>query len=160
LAQTIVQALGVAGLAPQRLELEITESIFIGNVERTLSVLHGLRSLGVRIALDDFGTGYSSLSYLRSFPFDKLKIDQSFVRDLHIDASAHAIIRAITTLAAALGIETLAEGVELSSHMDVLRSEGCDMIQGYLISRPVPVGAIPALIMRMKGEEPLRVAAS
>ena len=156
LAQTIVQALGAAGLPPSRLELEITESIFIGNVERTLSVLHGLRSLGVRIALDDFGTGYSSLSYLRSFPFDKLKIDQSFVRDLHTDASAHAIIRAITTLAAALGIETLAEGVELASHMEVLRSEGCDMIQGYLISRPVPANTVAALVQQMNGSIALR----
>ena len=158
LAQTIVQALGAAGLPPSRLELEITESIFIGNVERTLSVLHGLRSLGVRIALDDFGTGYSSLSYLRSFPFDKLKIDQSFVRDLHSDASAHAIIRAITTLAAALGIETLAEGVELASHMEVLRNEGCDMIQGYLISRPVPASAVLRLVEQMSGGVALRSA--
>jgi diguanylate cyclase (GGDEF)-like protein len=159
LAQTIIQALAVAGLPPSRLELEITESIFIGNVERTLSVLHGLRSLGVRIALDDFGTGYSSLSYLRSFPFDKLKIDQSFVRDLDSDVSAHAIIRAITTLATALGIETLAEGVELDSHMEVLRTEGCDMIQGYLISRPVPASAVAGLVLRMDGEAPRRAAA-
>jgi diguanylate cyclase (GGDEF)-like protein len=159
LAQTIIQALGAAGLPPSRLELEITESIFIGNVERTLSVLHGLRSLGVRIALDDFGTGYSSLSYLRSFPFDKLKIDQSFVRDLDSDASAHAIIRAITTLAAALGIETLAEGVELASHMEVLRNEGCDMIQGYLISRPVPASAVAGLVVQMGGDAGHRAAA-
>jgi diguanylate cyclase (GGDEF)-like protein len=158
LVQTIVQALAAAGLQPSRLELEITESIFIGNVERTLSVLHGLRSLGVRIALDDFGTGYSSLSYLRSFPFDKLKIDQSFVRDLHSDASAHAIIRAITTLAAALGIETLAEGVELASHMEVLRTEGCDMIQGYLISRPVPASEVAGLVHQMNGNMALRSA--
>lgn len=159
LAQTIVQALAAAGLPPSRLELEITESIFISNVERTLSVLHGLRSLGVRIALDDFGTGYSSLSYLRSFPFDKLKIDQSFVRDLDSDTSAHAIIRAITTLAAALGIETLAEGVELASHMEVLRTEGCDMIQGYLISRPVPASAVNGLVLQMEGEAPRRAVA-
>jgi diguanylate cyclase (GGDEF)-like protein len=156
LAQTIVQALAASGLPASRLELEITESIFIGNVERTLSVLHGLRSLGVRIALDDFGTGYSSLSYLRSFPFDKLKIDQSFVRDLHSDASAHAIIRAITTLAAALGIETLAEGVELASHMEVLRTEGCDMIQGYLISRPVPASEVAGLVHQINGSIALR----
>jgi diguanylate cyclase (GGDEF)-like protein len=159
LAQTIVQALAVAGLSPSRLELEITESIFIGNVERTLSVLHGLRSLGVRIALDDFGTGYSSLSYLRSFPFDKLKIDQSFVHDLDSDLSSHAIIRAITTLAAALGIETLAEGVELASHMEILRNEGCDMIQGYLISRPVPASAVARLVFKMEEEAPRRIAA-
>lgn len=151
LAQTIVQALAAAGLPPARLELEITESIFIGNVERTLATLHSLRGLGVRIALDDFGTGYSSLSYLRSFPFDKLKIDQSFVRDLGSDASAAAIIRAITTLAAALGIETLAEGVELESTMEALRHEGCDLIQGYLVSRPVPFSEVAGLVQRLNG---------
>jgi EAL domain-containing protein (putative c-di-GMP-specific phosphodiesterase class I) len=151
LAQTIVQALAAAGLPPARLELEITESIFIGNVERTLATLHSLRGLGVRIALDDFGTGYSSLSYLRSFPFDKLKIDQSFVRNLGSDASAAAIIRAITTLAAALGIETLAEGVELESTMEALRHEGCDLIQGYLVSRPVPFSEVAGLVQRLNG---------
>ncbi|KUR71666.1 hypothetical protein AQZ52_08615 [Novosphingobium fuchskuhlense] len=160
LAQTIVQSLAAAGLPAHRLELEITESIFIGNVERTLGMLHGLRTLGVRIALDDFGTGYSSLSYLRSFPFDKLKIDQSFVRDLGNDASAHAIIRAITTLAAALGIETLAEGVELEATMDALRREGCDLVQGYLISRPVPAGAVAALVQQMNGGGALRRASA
>lgn len=149
LAQTILQALANSGLAPGRLELEITESIFIGNVQRTLDALHSLRALGVRIALDDFGTGYSSLSYLRSFPFDKLKIDQSFVRDLDGISNAHAIVRAITTLAHALGIETLAEGVELPIHMELLQREGCDMVQGYLISRPVPVAQIAALIDRL-----------
>ena len=152
LAQTIVQSLAASGLPAHRLELEITESIFIGNVERTLAMLHSLRALGVRIALDDFGTGYSSLSYLRSFPFDKLKIDQSFVRDLGRDTSAAAIIRAITTLAAALGIETLAEGVELESTMEALAREGCDLIQGYLVSKPVPDAAVPALIDRLAGE--------
>ncbi|WP_226018509.1 bifunctional diguanylate cyclase/phosphodiesterase [Novosphingobium sp. FKTRR1] len=145
-AQTVVQALAASGLQATRLELEITESIFIGNVERTLASLHALRSLGVRLALDDFGTGYSSLSYLRSFPFDKLKIDQSFVRTLDDDPAGQAIIRAITTLARALGIETLAEGVETDSHMQILRLEGCDLIQGYLISRPVSAGEVAALI--------------
>jgi diguanylate cyclase (GGDEF)-like protein len=158
LAQTIVQALAASGLPASRLELEITESIFIGNAERTLATLHSLRSLGVRVALDDFGTGYSSLSYLRSFPFDKLKIDQSFVRDLGSDASAGAIIRAITTLAAALGIETLAEGVELESTMEALRSEGCDLIQGYLISPPVPDADVPALVARLAGTQQRKFA--
>ncbi len=153
LAQTIVQALAASGLPAARLELEITESIFIGNVERTLAMLHSMRSLGVRIALDDFGTGYSSLSYLRSFPFDKLKIDQSFVRDLGSDTSAAAIIRAITTLAAALGIETLAEGVELESTMEALRQEGCDLIQGYLVSRPVHFSEVADLVRRLNGDQ-------
>ena len=146
LSQTILQALAASGLPPQRLELEITESIFIANVEKTLSALHGLRDLGVRIALDDFGTGYSSLSYLRSFPFDKVKIDRSFVEDLSKGGNAHAVIRAITTLADALGMDTLAEGVEEQDQLDVLRQEGCRFIQGFLFSRPVPAGEVVALL--------------
>ena len=142
----VVQSLAATGLAPSRLELEITESVFIGNIERTLKILHGLRALGVRVALDDFGTGYSSLSYLRSFPFDKLKIDQSFVRALDDDASAHAIVRAITTLGAALSMETLAEGVESVEHRETLRAAGCQMIQGYLISKPMTAAAATAFL--------------
>lgn len=148
LKQAVVQALAANGLPPERLELEITESIFISNVKRTLETLHALRSLGVRIALDDFGTGYSSLSYLRSFPFDKLKIDQSFVRGLEIETSGFAIIRAIITLAHALGIEALAEGVEEPMQFDVLEREGCDLVQGYLINRPVSAGAVNDLILQ------------
>jgi len=144
--EVVLAALAASGLAPARLELEITESIFIGNVERTLASLHALRARGVRLALDDFGTGYSSLSYLRSFPFDKLKIDQSFVRSLDADPAGQAIVRAITTLASALGIETLAEGVETAAHLAILREENCDLIQGYLISRPVPASEVRALI--------------
>ncbi|MXP29657.1 EAL domain-containing protein [Porphyrobacter algicida] len=146
LAQTILQALSHSGLAPGRLELEITESIFIANVEKTLSTLHGLRDLGVRIALDDFGTGYSSLSYLRSFPFDKVKIDRSFVQDLTTEGNAHAVIRAITTLADALGMETLAEGVEDAGQLEVLRREGCRYIQGFLYSHPLNVSEVGILI--------------
>ncbi len=146
LASTILQALSTSGLAPHRLELEITESIFIADIERTLATLHSLRNLGVRIALDDFGTGYSSLSYLRSFPFDKVKIDRSFVEHLGEDNTSHAVIRAITTLADALGMETLAEGVEDIAQFDVLEREGCRYIQGYLFSRPVAAGAVAALL--------------
>ena len=146
LSATILQALSQAGLPPQRLELEITESIFIADVEATLGTLHSLRDLGVRIALDDFGTGYSSLSYLRSFPFDKVKIDQSFVKDLNDKGSnANAVIRAITTLADALGMETLAEGVESSEQFDILRAEGCRYVQGYLVSKPMPIGEVNRL---------------
>jgi diguanylate cyclase (GGDEF)-like protein len=146
LASTILQALSRSGLEPRRLELEITESIFIADVERTLGTLHSLRDLGVRIALDDFGTGYSSLSYLRSFPFDKVKIDQSFVRDLNEEgANANAVIRAITTLASALGMDTLAEGVETNEQFQILRAEGCDYVQGYLFAKPMPASALPAL---------------
>lgn len=148
----ILQALARSGLAPQRLELEITESLFIENVETTLACLHSLRALGVRVALDDFGTGYSSLSYLRSFPFDKLKIDRSFIVDLLANEGATAIIRAITTLADALGIETTAEGVESSEQLDILRSEGCNQIQGYLFSRPIPAKDVPALLIKLSSE--------
>ncbi|MEE4537675.1 MAG: EAL domain-containing protein, partial [Erythrobacter sp.] len=137
LAGTILHALAASGLHPSRLELEITESIFIADPEKTMATLHGLRDLGVRIALDDFGTGYSSLSYLRAFPFDKIKIDRSFVEDLGADGSGHAVIRAITALADALGMETLAEGVENFEQFEVLESEGCKYIQGYMFSKPV-----------------------
>ena len=146
LSNAILQALASTGLEPSRLELEITESIFISNVEKTLETLHSLRDLGIRIALDDFGTGYSSLSYLRSFPFDKVKIDQSFVRDLDAEGNGHAVIRAITTLAEALGMETLAEGVEDSTQLEILQREGCRYIQGYLLSRPLPVADVMAMI--------------
>ncbi|WP_284126213.1 putative bifunctional diguanylate cyclase/phosphodiesterase [Parerythrobacter aestuarii] len=137
LVSKILNAIASSGIAPNRLELEITESIFIAQVEKTMAILHQLRNLGVRIALDDFGTGYSSLSYLRSFPFDKVKIDRSFVTDLASGENGHAIIRAITTLAEALGMETLAEGVEDEQQLEILRREGCRSIQGFLLSRPM-----------------------
>lgn len=146
IAATVLSALSASGLAPQRLELEITESIFIADVDATLATLHSLRNLGVRIALDDFGTGYSSLSYLRSFPFDKVKIDKSFVEDLGSSGNGHAVIRAITTLADALGMETLAEGVEDVAQFEVLEREGCQNIQGYLFSRPVSAQAVLGLL--------------
>ena len=152
LANIVLSALASSGLPANRLELEITESIFIANVEKTLETLHSLRALGVRIALDDFGTGYSSLSYLRSFPFDKLKIDQSFVRDLTQGGNANAVIRAITTLADALGMETLAEGVEDEAQAEILRQEGCHQIQGYLLSRPIDANAVHVFIAEMGPE--------
>ena len=137
LVAKILHAIAASGIDPARLELEITESIFIAQVEKTMAILHQLRDLGVRIALDDFGTGYSSLSYLRSFPFDKVKIDRSFVTDLAAGENGHAIIRAITTLAEALGMETLAEGVEDEEQLEILRREGCRSIQGFLLSKPM-----------------------
>jgi diguanylate cyclase (GGDEF)-like protein len=152
---TILQALAASGLAPNRLEIEITESIFLDNSAAILGVLHGLRSLGVRIALDDFGTGYSSLSYLRSFPFDKLKIDRSFIVELLQDKDAGAVVRAITDLASALGMETTAEGVEEAGQLDALRMHGCTNVQGYLFSKPVAAGAVHALI----ADQYLRAAA-
>lgn len=146
LVSTIMQALASSGLDPCRLELEITESIFIADVDATLATLHSLRKLGVRIALDDFGTGYSSLSYLRSFPFDKVKIDRSFVEDLGQAGNAHAVVRAITTLADALGMDTLAEGVEETEQLEILRREGCHNIQGFLFSKPLNVMQVEEML--------------
>lgn len=151
IAATVLSALSASGLPAHRLELEITESIFIADVDATLATLHSLRNMGVKIALDDFGTGYSSLSYLRSFPFDKVKIDKSFVEDLGTSGNGHAVIRAITTLAQALGMETLAEGVEDIAQFEVLEREGCQNIQGYLFSRPVAADAVVGLLRNGAG---------
>jgi diguanylate cyclase (GGDEF)-like protein len=137
LHETILLALADSGLPPARLELEITESIFLEGGEATLRLLHSMRALGVRIALDDFGTGYSSLSYLQSFPFDKLKIDRSFIQNLLTRQGASAIVRAITELAHALGIETTAEGVEETAQLMELRAHGCSSVQGYLFAEPM-----------------------
>jgi diguanylate cyclase (GGDEF)-like protein len=146
LQDTILQALAGSGLAPARLEVEITESIFLDGGESTLKLLHSLRSLGVRIALDDFGTGYSSLSYLQSFPFDKLKIDRSFIQNLLTRPGASAIVRAITELANALGMETTAEGVEETAQLTELRSHGCSSVQGFLFSEPISAAAVELLL--------------
>ena len=139
LVQTVAQALAASGLPPERLELEITESVLLGDDASNLKTLHQLRELGCRISLDDFGTGYSSLSYLRSFPFDKIKIDQCFVRDLPGDPDSLAIIKAVTGLSASLGMTTTAEGVETAEQFAELRAQGCSEIQGFLIGRPYPV---------------------
>jgi len=149
LNQTVLMALSASGLPPQQLELEVTESLFIDNVEATLASLHSLRAMGVRVALDDFGTGYSSLSYLRSFPFDKLKIDRSFIIDLAANNGAAAMIKAITGLADALGIETTAEGVETIDQLDILREQGCNQIQGFYFSRPIPAQKVAELIVAL-----------
>ncbi|GAA0738253.1 hypothetical protein GCM10009106_26220 [Sphingomonas japonica] len=150
----VLQALGESGLAPQRLELEITESLFIENVEGVLASLHSLRAMGVRVALDDFGTGYSSLSYLRAFPFDKIKIDRSFIIDLMSSKGATAIIKSITTLADALGMETTAEGVENEGQLDILREQGCSQIQGFYFSKPLVEADVAALFLPGGGEMP------
>jgi diguanylate cyclase (GGDEF)-like protein len=137
LNEIVLLALADSGLAPSRLEIEITESIFLEGGDTTLRLLHSLRALGVRVALDDFGTGYSSLSYLQSFPFDKLKIDRSFIQNLLTRDGASAIVRAITELAHALGIETTAEGVEETAQLLELRAHGCSSVQGYLFAEPM-----------------------
>jgi len=138
LVNLVKKALKASGLAAERLELEITESVIFENEKRNLGILNALRGMGVRIAMDDFGTGYSSLSYLRSFPFDKIKIDQSFVRDLPHDRNALSIIRAITDMAQSLDVQITAEGVETQAQMDALRALNCAEAQGYLIGRPAP----------------------
>ena len=115
-----------------------------------LDVLHQLRELGVRISMDDFGTGYSSLSYLRSFPFDKIKIDRSFIAELGKENDCVAIIRAVTRLGRSLGMVTTAEGVETQEQLDILRAEGCTQVQGYLFSPPRPLAEIPAMLKKLR----------
>jgi diguanylate cyclase (GGDEF)-like protein/PAS domain S-box-containing protein len=138
LVNAVIGALAHSGLAAERLELEITETVLLGETEATLETLHKLRDFGVRIALDDFGTGYSSLSYLRGFPFDKLKIDRSFVKDISERDDCLAIIAAISGLARSLGIATTAEGVETQRQLDFLRLQGCTQAQGFLFSPARP----------------------
>jgi diguanylate cyclase (GGDEF)-like protein len=136
--QFVVSAMAASGLSPHRLELEITETVLMQSNEAVLKTLHQLRALGVRIALDDFGTGYSSLSYLSSFPFDKLKIDRSFVKELGTNPHCGAIVRAIIGLGTSLGMETTAEGVETAEQLDFLGKAGCSEAQGYLVNEPKP----------------------
>jgi diguanylate cyclase (GGDEF)-like protein len=138
----VFNALAKSKLAAARLELEITETVLLQKSETTLDTLHRLRSMGVRISMDDFGTGYSSLSYLRSFPFDKIKIDQSFIQDLTTRDDALVIVRAVSAIGSSLGIETTAEGVESEAQLEKLRSEGFTQVQGYLLGRPLPRSAI------------------
>jgi len=146
----VQEALARSGLAAARLELEITESVLMANSDATLTTLHQLRELGVGISMDDFGTGFSSLSSLHSFPFDKIKIDQSFVRDLTATdgsgGNARAIVRAIAGLGSNLGMRTTAEGVETQEQLDRVRHEGCTEVQGYLLSRPAPAREVRRLI--------------
>ena len=137
LVSTIVSALAESGLDPRRLEVEITEGVLLKEREATLVILRELRAMGVRVAMDDFGTGYSSLSYLHSFPFDKIKIDQSFVRGYPEDGGGAEIVRAIAALGRALGMTTIAEGVETEAQLARVRADGCTDAQGYLISRPL-----------------------
>ncbi len=146
LAAAVIAALNNAGLEPMRLELEITETIMLQNTEHTLAVLSEMRDLGVRISMDDFGTGYSSLSYLRRFPFDKIKIDQTFICDLDKGPDALAIVRAVTGLSKSLGIATTAEGVETAKQLETLKLEGCTEVQGYLFSRPRPASELRELL--------------
>jgi diguanylate cyclase (GGDEF)-like protein len=146
LVETVSRAISDAGLDPARLELEITEGVLLKDTEATVSTLQALKALGVRIAMDDFGTGYSSLAYIRRFPFDKIKIDKSFVQEMGEHKETHAIVRAVRSLAGNLGIATLAEGVETEAQLAMLRAEGCDEVQGYLFSRPRPEAEVPRMM--------------
>ena len=148
LALTVASALGASGLDAKRLDLEITETVLLQQDRGVLTILHQIRDLGARISMDDFGTGYSSLSYLRSFPFDKIKIDRSFIQELGKKGDSTAIVRAVTRLAGNLGMATIAEGVETSEQLEILRAEGCTQVQGYLFSRPKPVREIPEMLNR------------
>ena len=134
--RAILGALGASGLTPDRLELEITETSLLQDTDTTLGILYRLRELGVRIALDDFGTGYSSLSYLQNFPFDRIKIDRCFVKDLAEDTGSLNIVRAVIGIAKGMQMETTAEGVGSLEQLDILRSEGCTEMQGFLLSKP------------------------
>ncbi|SHI68952.1 diguanylate cyclase (GGDEF) domain-containing protein [Roseomonas rosea] len=158
LFEVVMAALESSGLPPERLEVEITEGVLLGDTEETLATLRRLRAAGVRIAMDDFGTGYSSLVYLQKFPFDKVKIDRSFIRNLEKDASAVTILRAVLGMSNALGLSTLAEGVETAAQAEMLRHEGCESAQGYLFGRPLTPEALDELMLRQRhaGGEALR----
>jgi diguanylate cyclase (GGDEF)-like protein/PAS domain S-box-containing protein len=147
LVGAIEAVLAETGLDPARLELEVTEGLLIKDATGALSILERLKALGVQISMDDFGTGYSSLSYFRMFPFDKVKIDRSFVGDMITNPQARAIIRSVIGLGHGLGVPVVAEGVETVEQLEALRAEGCDQVQGYLISRPNPIGHFEGVVM-------------
>jgi diguanylate cyclase (GGDEF)-like protein len=149
LVAMVTSALAEAGLPPQRLELEVTETALLDDSEATIEILHQLRSLGVRVSLDDFGVGYSSLSYLRKFPFDRIKIDRSFVGTLGESPESIAIVRTIASLGAVLGVETTAEGVETIEQLDFVRECGCTAVQGYYFGRPCPAAEVGRTIERL-----------
>jgi EAL domain-containing protein (putative c-di-GMP-specific phosphodiesterase class I) len=143
---TVEAALRDAGLPGDRLELEITENVLLHDTPATLETLHRLRALGLRICMDDFGIGYSSLGNLRRFPFDKIKIDKSFVQGLTHERENAAIVRAIAMLGQSLGMDTTAEGVENLAQIERLVVDGCTEMQGYFFSPPCPAAEVPALL--------------
>jgi diguanylate cyclase (GGDEF)-like protein len=152
LTEVILGALAASGLQPTRLEIEITETVLLQDKESTLATLHQLRALGVRIAMDDFGTGYSSLTYLQSFPFDRIKIDRSFVKDIAENAGSLNIVRAVAALANGLGMKATAEGVETRQQLDTITSEGCTEVQGFLFNHPLPAREIERLLVSRRDE--------
>jgi diguanylate cyclase (GGDEF)-like protein/PAS domain S-box-containing protein len=142
----LVAVLAESGLNPHQLELEITENVLMDNAEELFVALQEIRRIGVRVAIDDFGTGFSSLSYITRFPVDRLKIDQSFVRDICVEASSAAVVNAVIAMAQGLGIEVVAEGVETPEQLRYLRERACDAVQGYLFARPMPVEQLRELL--------------
>jgi diguanylate cyclase (GGDEF)-like protein len=150
LLAVVMDALKQSGLPAKRLELEITETVLLDKSDQVLATLHALRMLGVRMSMDDFGSGYSSLSYLRSFPFDKIKIDQSFVRGLAGNQDAQAIVRAIVSLGRGLGVTVTAEGIETEDELGCLRNEGCHEGQGFLFSKARPQEEVLAMMARQQ----------
>ena len=148
LVETVERALADAGLSPEHLVLEITESVLIESVDATAKVLRHLKDIGVQLSIDDFGTGYSSLSYLKHFPVDHLKIDRSFVRDVTSNSADEAIAAGIIVMAHTLGLKVIAEGVETEAQLELLRAKGCDALQGYLFGRAIPGDSIPDLLRR------------
>jgi diguanylate cyclase (GGDEF)-like protein len=152
LVQVVTSALRASGLDARRLELEITESVLINSTKSVLEQLYGVKALGVRVAMDDFGTGYSSLTYLRKFPFDRIKIDQRFVRGSVDGADGRIIVRAVTALGGSLGIKTIAEGVETEEQLAEVQAEGCTEVQGYLTSQPLDAEAAAALVTQSRSD--------
>ena len=146
LIDVVRRALNTSGLAPNRLELEITERLLLENNEHTMSMLRQLRELGISIALDDFGTGYSALGYLRKFPLDKIKIDRSFITDMATRSDQVAIIQAVLSIARALGMAVTAEGVETAVQKDFLKALGCDSAQGFLFGKPGPFEEVVEIV--------------
>ena len=158
LSRQVDDILAASGLSPARLEIEVTEGFLIDNPDGALAVLSGIKARGVRISLDDFGTGYSSLSYLQRFPFDKIKIDRSFVQGLGQSDQADAIVRAVIAMAGSLKLTVTAEGVETREQLATLQAQLCDQVQGYLTGMPLPQPALRPLISLASGEAPERTA--
>jgi diguanylate cyclase len=154
----VATILAETGLPPNRLELEITEGMLIDNAEGAISTLNELRAMGIRLVLDDFGTGYSSLSYLQRLPFDKLKVDRSFVQRIETDEGSRAIVQAIIAMSSSLNLEVTAEGVETIEQFDLLRAQGCHEMQGYLLGRPMPKGDVDLLLHSYDSVLPMDVA--
>ena len=150
LAATVARALDAAGLAPRCLELELTESMVMHDVDKAIATMRELQGMGVRLSIDDFGTGYSSLSALKRFPVRRLKVDRSFVRDIETDEDDKTITRAVIALAHSLNLEVVAEGVETQGQLDYLRELKCDDVQGYLLGKPVAAEEIPVFLTRAR----------